>query len=665
MMRWKWMQSAAAALLAAGILITDAASPTTENWRQTATAETLAESLTYAGVDVSSSLALERCGVVFRDRAGNPADLFQTLADAGINTVRVRVWNDPTSAATGESYGGGACDLQCAVEIARRCQAAGLKLLVDFHYSDFWADPGKQTAPKAWAGMHITEKAAAITQFTSDALHAIGETGVEIAMVQVGNETTTGMCGVMLADYDWSQEGWADLTSLWNAGAHAVRAYDPNIQIALHFTNPERSGNYAYIASQLAQYQVDYDVFATSYYPYWHGTLSNLTAVLGDIATQYHKQVMVAETSWCYTFEDSDHFANTISSTDALGDYVNYPISVEGQIAFLTDLFHAVASVPNGMGIGVFYWEPAWLSVGNDYAQNLVLWEQHGAGWASQASQEYDPDGKYYGGSAVDNQALFDATGKPLDSLYVFQQITGAGGSITPSANLLANPSFEADGSWTDSPKGWQLFSTAADGHFDIRAEDVRTGDYALHWYTETGFQNSTLSTDVTVPEDGLYTISVRMQGNAESAYIITARSREDVDTYSGNGSGWANWNTAQLCVQAHAGERLSLVITVSAEKGGYGSIDDCAILRTGELPGSTTTVTTETTRTPPVPMLRGDVDCDGAVGLADAILLARYAAEDAQVKLSGAGIRNGDWNEDGILDATDVTAVLRVLAKL
>ena len=536
----------------------------------------------FKGVDVSSVISLENSGVVFRDRNGNPQDLFVTLADAGVNTVRVRIWNDPYEPGTGANYGGGICDTDCAVKIAKRCADAGLKLLVDFHYSDFWADPGKQKAPKAWANYSVDQKADAIYRFTAETLARLGETGADIAMVQVGNETTTGMCGVMLESYNWSDEGWRDLAKLFSAGAKAVREYSADTLVALHFTNPEKASNMSYLAKMLAQTRVDYDVFATSYYPYWHGTLQNLTQVLTGIAQTYGKQVMVAETSWVYTLDDADQFGNTISSRDKMGSYVSYPVSVEGQRAFLHDLFAAVAAVPDGKGIGVFYWEPAWLPVGTDYSRNLELWNTYGSGWGNRAAGAYDKSaGEYFGGSAVDNEALFSVDGIPHDSLYLFSEIHGSGETdVSLGKNLLQNPGFEADGGWSDSPAGWALHPTAG-GHFDVRAEDPRTGSYALHWYSETAFSGSTASASVKTGESGTYRCSMHLQGDESAAYTLTVQtSGGKTETVTGKGMGWAVWQEPCAEIEAAAGETVTMTLTVSGGAGSYGSADDCAVRR-------------------------------------------------------------------------------------
>ncbi len=357
------------------------------------------------GADVSSLIAQENSGVVYCDFDGQPQDLLKTLGQSGLNYIRVRIWNDPYDS-SGNGYGGGNCDLQNAIAIGKRAAAQGMKLLVDFHYSDFWADPGKQQAPKAWQGLSFEEKAEAMADFTRTSLEALRENGVDVGMVQIGNETNGGFCG------EWTAAGQYKLMA---RAADAVRSFDPAIQIAVHYTNPEKGG-FRTFAGYLKQYGVDYDIFATSYYPYWHGTLENLTAQLSAVADGYGKKVMVAETSWIYTAQDSDGHHNSVSTAEG------YPVSVQGQADALSALVQAVSSLGD-RAVGIFYWEPAWIAVpGDSWQARSALWEKHGSGWASSYAEAYDPQdaGKYYGGSACDNQALFDAFGRPLESLKTF-----------------------------------------------------------------------------------------------------------------------------------------------------------------------------------------------------------------------------------------------------
>lgn len=370
------------------------------------------------GADVSSIIALENSGVNFYNEAGEQQDIFKTLNEAGINYIRVRVWNDPYDS-QGNGYGGGNNDLETAIEIGKRATANGMKLLVDFHYSDFWADPAKQQAPKAWADLGFEDKKDAVYQYTKESLQAMLNEGIDIGMVQVGNETN----GAFVGETDWTK-----MSELFNEGSKAIRSINPDILVALHFTNPESVGRYATIAETLSKNSVDYDIFASSYYPFWHGTLNNLTSVLKNVAETYDKQVMVAETSYTYTAEDGDGHGNTAPKES--GQTLRYPVTVQGQANAVRDVIEAVVNVGEA-GIGVFYWEPAWIPVGSteNVEQNKAIWEEYGSGWASSYAAEYDPEdaGEWYGGSAVDNQALFDFNGNPLPSLNVFKYVdTGA-----------------------------------------------------------------------------------------------------------------------------------------------------------------------------------------------------------------------------------------------
>lgn len=367
------------------------------------------------GMDTSCVPALEAGGVKYYDQEGNEKDVFEILSENGINYIRVRIWNDPFTA-DGKGYGGGNCDIENAINIGKRASKYGLKLLVNFHYSDFWADPAKQKAPKAWAGMSIDEKSDALYNFTKDCLKKLCDEGVSVGMVQIGNETNGALCG----ETGSSEWGWQRITQLMSSGSKAVREVCPDALVALHFTNPEKTGSYQYYCKYLEQFDVDYDVFASSYYPYWHGTLDNLSSVLSDVAQTYNKKVMIAETSYAYTPNDSDYYTNTIGAGNPLSK--QYPFSLQGQTDFLHDLVDTAVNKTTNC-IGVFYWEGTWISAGGaSYSENSSRWEEYGSGWASSFAAEYDPDdaGKWYGGCAVDNQAFFDSKGRATEALKAF-----------------------------------------------------------------------------------------------------------------------------------------------------------------------------------------------------------------------------------------------------
>jgi arabinogalactan endo-1,4-beta-galactosidase len=367
------------------------------------------------GMDASCVPALEASGVKYYDFDGTGKDVYEILSANGINYIRVRIWNNPFDS-NGNGYGGGNCDLQNAIEVGKRATKYGMKLLVNFHYSDFWADPGKQMVPKAWKGMNIDQKAEALYAYTKDCLQQLKKAGVDVGMVQIGNETNGALCG----ESSTVLGGWKRIMQLISAGSKAVREVCPKALVAVHFANPENADSYASYGKNLDYYGVDYDVFASSYYPYWHGTLDNLAQVLNKIATTYNKKVMVAETSYAYTPEDTDFNGNTIG--EGANVVKNYPMTIQGQANLVRDVIDTVANKMTN-GIGVFYWEGTWISVGTDsWEANSQKWEKYGSGWASSYAAGYDPDdaGQYYGGCAVENQAFFDARGNVLESLKVF-----------------------------------------------------------------------------------------------------------------------------------------------------------------------------------------------------------------------------------------------------
>ena len=376
------------------------------------------------GMDASCVPSLEASGVKYYDCNGNKKDVFEILSKNGINYIRVRVWNNPFDA-QGFGYGGGNCDIENAIKIGVRAAKYGMKLLVDFHYSDFWADPGKQKAPKEWENLEIEEKTQAIYDYTKDCLGKLQSAGVVVGMVQIGNETNGAFCGENSEDTG----GWERIGKLMNAGVKAVRDLCPTALVAVHFTNPEKTASFESYGKNLEHYDVDYDVFATSYYPFWHGPLDNLAKVLSDIAKKYKKKVMVAETSYAYTLKDSDFHTNTIGS--GAKTIEKYSFTKQGQASFVRDVVDTLVNKTTN-GIGVFYWEGTWISVGNDsYEKNLSVWEKYGSGWATSYAAEYDPEdaGKWYGGCAVENQAFFDEKGKATEALKVF--------SLLKSGNVI------------------------------------------------------------------------------------------------------------------------------------------------------------------------------------------------------------------------------------
>lgn len=362
------------------------------------------------GMDASSVLVEEKSGVKYYGFDGQEQDVFKTFSEAGINYIRLRVWNDPYDE-NGNGYGGGNNDVPTAIELGKRATEYGMKVCIDYHYSDFWADPKRQHAPKAWEGMSVEEKSDALYAFTKDSLTQLLDAGVDVGMIQIGNEINYGMSG---------ESKFENVVTLHKSGSKAIREasaeYGKDINIVVHYTRITAKGDVLDLVSKLCDNDLDFDMIGMSYYPFWDGGMDNMSRVLELIQERYGKKAFLAETSYAYTTEDGDGSGNSFSAGD---EVAGYEATVEGQATILHDICEYVNNVG---GIGMFYWEGAWIPVGPASKDNSSIWEEYGSGWASSYASDYDPEdaGVYYGGCSWDNQALFDFEGHPLESLKVF-----------------------------------------------------------------------------------------------------------------------------------------------------------------------------------------------------------------------------------------------------
>ena len=348
----------------------------------------------YKGADVSMLEELEQHGAKYY-LMDCEKDLFALLAECGMDMVRLRLWRDPYSE-EGESYGGGGNDLDATIRLARRVVHSGLTFMLDFHYSDFWADPAKQFKPKAWTNLHGDKLCQAVYHYTKDVLYQLKQEGLLPQMVQVGNEITNGFLWP-----DGRYENTETMMALLKAGIRAVREADASIQIVLHLDFGTDNALYQKWFTEAQKHGLDYDVIGMSYYPFWNGSIQQLTDNMNDISRTFRKDVMVVETSIGYTTDDLG--CKGMVYSEELEKKAPYPGTKQGQERFMRSLIQAVRSVEENRGIGVIYWEPAWLPFPD-------------CAWAKPIGCEYMHDKAELGNSWA-NQALFDERGNANPAL--------------------------------------------------------------------------------------------------------------------------------------------------------------------------------------------------------------------------------------------------------
>lgn len=359
------------------------------------------------GMDLSTLLELERCGAKYYDN-GEERDLLAIMKSYDVDTIRIRLWNDPWSE-TGESYGAGENDLKTSLEIAKRVTAAGFGVLLNFHYSDFWADPGKQIKPKTWADYGVKELEQAVYDYTLESMQTFLDAGVNITMVQVGNELSNGLLWPegKVPNYD-------NIATFVNAGIRAVRKADATIPVMIHLDNGGNNALYREWFDNFTKRGEDFEIIGLSYYPFWHGSLQMLNDNMNDIAERYGKDLVIAEVSMGYTMEDyknyeklSDEERKGYATRPALVEKIEYPMTKQGQYDFMEDFLNRISHIKGGKGKGFFYWEPAWIPV-------------PGSGWATPASLKYMNDPGPCGNEWA-NQALFDYDGNALPTLSLIR----------------------------------------------------------------------------------------------------------------------------------------------------------------------------------------------------------------------------------------------------
>lgn len=334
------------------------------------------------GVDASYVAAIEAAGGVYRDAVGQPADPFALLADAGVSMIRLRLWHTPEDGISG---------LDHTLALAERIYAHGMDVLLDFHYSDTWADPGHQLTPEAWRDDSYLALTSAIYAYTVEVLAAFNAQGTPPRWVQIGNEISSGMLwdiGRVGGRFD---ANWPQLIGLLQAASAAVRAAAPEARIMIHIDSGGDMHRSRWFFDHVGT-SVDFDLIGLSFYPWWHGVLDDLSANMGALTARYGKPVVVVETAYPFTLRWDDNTHNVVGEIGQL--HAGYRAAQAGQADFLQAVMNRVDAVPDDLGAGVFYWGAEWIAA-----------PEMGSSW--------------------ENLALFDFDGVPLPALEVLGACRG------------------------------------------------------------------------------------------------------------------------------------------------------------------------------------------------------------------------------------------------
>ncbi len=337
------------------------------------------------GADLSFTGQELAAGARFTDR-GRPGTPVTIMRDNGGNYVRMRLWVNPPP---------GYSDLASDLALARAVHAAGMKIYLDIMYSDFWADPQHQNIPAAWQGQDLTQLTATVRTYTQQVVAAFAKQGTPVDLAAIGNEIRNGILWPVGQVDPSTGAGYDALAALLKAGVAGARAGSPpghRLLIMMHYDQGGSNKLSQAFYQNLISRGVPFDVIGLSYYPFFHGTISQLRANVDALATQFGKPIIVAETQYPWTLANGDSTGNFVWQPSQVQP--GYPASPGGQLSFVSDELSILAQVPGGLGAGLFYWEPEWIP---------------GVGWEPGA------------GTPNDNLTLFSFQGTALPSIGIFR----------------------------------------------------------------------------------------------------------------------------------------------------------------------------------------------------------------------------------------------------
>ena len=331
-----------------------------------------AQSKFILGADISFLQQIEQYGGVFSEQ-GISRDLPQLLSANGFNTVRLRLWHTPAE---------GWNDLERTQSMARRIRDAELDLFLDIHYSDTWADPGNQTKPVMWEGLSFSSLKDSVYMYTYRVIDALVTQGTPPRQVQLGNEIIQGLLwneGRVGGSFD-TPDQWGQLTQLLQAAIDGVKdgSGEESIDVVIHIDRGGDVEGATWFFDHLLDNGLDFDTIGLSYYPWWHGTFEDLEQTLNTLTVRYSKPIVIVETAYPWTLGWFDDTNNIVGLPEQL--LPEYEATPEGQSRYIAELLQCVRNASLGLGAGVIYWAPEYISVlgvGSPW-ENLALFDEHG-----------------------------------------------------------------------------------------------------------------------------------------------------------------------------------------------------------------------------------------------------------------------------------------------
>ena len=544
------------------------------------------------GADVSIMPELERNGTKFYDN-GIEQDGLTILKNHGVNWIRVRIWNNPYVVGP-EGVGGGNTDEAKAIEMAKRAKALGMKVLVDFHYSDFWVDPGQQKKPDAWKNDSGDKLVDDVYAYTAKVMQDFNAQGVTPDMVQVGNELNNGMLWPEAQLTEDNPNGYKFLAKLLNAGLQAVHDNDKDnkVKTMIHLAGVDVNLYHTFFDNLIVKNKVnDFDIIGMSFYPFWHGTMDDLKNTMNDVSAKYNKDVIAVETAFGYTLEDADFEKNNFGTNEE--KVGGYKATVQGQATGLRDVMATVASVNDNRGLGVFYWAPDWVinekvgwksNGGGNGWDNLTLFDTKGNALESMDTFNLvsDPNNQYiepqvtaintvdvkdvslysnvdlpqtvgvvYSNDAVKNMSVKWDVAKPIFAKPGNYTISGTVEGLAQKAianievknkmNLVLNGNFE-----NETLNGWDIVGDSSAINLAWNQGDVRD-KCAMHYWNNKPF-NVIIKQKLKGLSDGKYTLSCWTQGNGlASKYQLFVKQNGVEMTTDIKDDGWNRWHQTSI----------------------------------------------------------------------------------------------------------------------